>query len=157
MVRARRQRLKTQLSWYKTWTQTIASAMLCTWHLVPTALKGPPSPLPVTTSVSLFSFQDQLLQCHLCTGSVWWLQNVRERQRTVSVLVTARLSAGQMEDSLDPQGSCGCLVQSPALCSCVPAWVSCTRRLVVLSLWAGLTPCLLPLSPCPTCTVLPQD
>ena len=157
MVRARRQRLKTQLSWYQTWTQTIASAMLCTQHLVPAALKGRPGPLPVTTSISLFSFQDQLLQRHLCTGSVWWLQNVGERQRTVSALVTARLCAGRMEDSLGPQGSGGCLAQSPALCSCVPAWVSCTCGLVILSLWAGLTPRLLSLSPCPTHTLLPQD
>lgn len=98
----------------------MASAMLCTQHQVPAALKGWPGPLPVTTSVSLFPFQDQLLQCHLCTGSVWWLQNVGERQRTVSVPVTARLSAGRTEDSLGLQGGGGCLVQSLALCSCVP-------------------------------------
>lgn len=124
---------------------------------MPAALKGWPGPLPVTTSVSLFPFQDQLLQCHLCTGSFWWLQNVGERQRTVSVPVTARLSAGQTEDSLGLQGGGGCLVQSLALCSCVPAWVSCTCGLVVLSLWAGLDPRLLSLSSCSTCPLLPQD
>lgn len=105
--------------------------MLCPRRLAPSALKGWLDPLPVTMSVSLFSFQDQLLQCHLCTGSFWWLQNVGERQRTVSVPVTARL----------PQDSGGC--QSKAL----PCAHVCLPGSALPTGWAGLPSSLL--SPLP--------
>lgn len=90
----------------------------------------------MTHGISLFPFQDQLLQCHLCTGSVWWLQEWGQ-QRTVSV-PSLRLSAGADGDSLGLQGG-GCLVQSLALCSCA-SLLSCTCGPVVLSLWAGHSP-----------------